>query len=281
MAGHNKWSQIKRKKAATDQKRASQWTKIIREITVAAREGGGDPGGNPRLRLAIDNARAVNMPNDNIDRAIKKGTGDLEGVSYEEVAYEAYGPGGVAIYIDGLTDNLNRTVADIRHVLSKNGGTPGQTGSAAPVRVSAGPSATAREAALPPAPHAAVTMPSTAATRARRRDCRLLTTTVRSPLDFGRAPSAMCRGGEQVQRGATGGQTGAPLPAPLADVLFPSQDPCAPSPPPSFAPLRCWPRFCTRWGVPLPAALPSPCPRPRARRSRPRVAGGPRPPWPR
>lgn len=131
MAGHNKWSQIKRKKAATDQKRASQWTKIIREITVAAREGGGDPGGNPRLRLAIDNARSVNMPNDNIDRAIKKGTGDLEGVSYEEVAYEAYGPGGVAIYIDGLTDNLNRTVADIRHVLSKNGGNLGQTGSVA------------------------------------------------------------------------------------------------------------------------------------------------------
>lgn len=131
MAGHNKWSQIKRKKAATDQKRASQWTKVIREITVAAREGGGDPGGNPRLRLAIDNARSVNMPNDNIDRAIKKGTGDLEGVSYEEVAYEAYGPGGVAIYIDGLTDNLNRTVADIRHVLSKNGGNLGQSGSVA------------------------------------------------------------------------------------------------------------------------------------------------------
>jgi YebC/PmpR family DNA-binding regulatory protein len=131
MAGHSKWSQIKRKKAANDQKRASQWTKLIREITVAARAGGGDPDGNPRLRLAIDTARAANMPNDNIDRAIKKGTGDLEGVDYQEVSYEAYGPGGVAIYIEGLTDNLNRTVADIRHALSKHGGNLGQSGSVA------------------------------------------------------------------------------------------------------------------------------------------------------
>lgn len=131
MAGHSKWKQIKRKKAVTDQKRASQWTKIIREITVAAKLGGGDPDGNPRLRLAIENARSANMPNDNIERAIKKGTGELEGVEYQEVSYEAYGPGGIAIYIDALTDNLNRTVADIRHVLSKNGGNLGQSGSVA------------------------------------------------------------------------------------------------------------------------------------------------------
>ena len=131
MAGHSKWAQIKRKKAVTDQRRAAAWTKIIREITVAARAGGGDPDGNPRLRLAVDNARAANMPNENIDRAIKKGTGELEGVDYQEVAYEAYGPGGVAIYIDALTDNLNRTVADIRHTLGKHGGNLGQTGSVA------------------------------------------------------------------------------------------------------------------------------------------------------
>jgi YebC/PmpR family DNA-binding regulatory protein len=131
MAGHSKWSQIKRKKAVNDQKRASHWTKIIREITVASRAGGGDPDANPRLRLAVDNAKSANMPNDNIERAIKKGTGDLEGVEYQEVAYEAYGPGGVAIYIEALTDNLNRTVADIRHVLSKTGGNLGQTGSVA------------------------------------------------------------------------------------------------------------------------------------------------------
>jgi YebC/PmpR family DNA-binding regulatory protein len=131
MAGHSKWKQIKRKKAVTDQKRASQWTKLIREITVAARMGGGDAEGNPRLRLAIDTARSANMPNENIDRAVKKGTGDLEGVEYQEIAYEAYGPGGVAIYIEALTDNLNRTVADIRHVLSKHGGNLGQSGSVA------------------------------------------------------------------------------------------------------------------------------------------------------
>lgn len=131
MAGHSKWSQIKRKKAVTDQKRASQWTKLIREITVAAKMGGGDPDGNPRLRLAIDSARSANMPNDNIDRAIRKGTGDLEGVEYQETSYEAYGPGGIAIYIDALTDNLNRTVADIRHALSKHGGNLGTSGSVA------------------------------------------------------------------------------------------------------------------------------------------------------
>lgn len=131
MAGHSKWKQIKHKKAITDKKRASNWTKIIREITVAARMGGGDPGGNPRLRLAMDTARGANMPNENIDRAIKKGTGDLEGVEYQEAAYEAYGPGGVAIFIEALTDNVNRTVADIRFALTKNGGNLGQTGSVA------------------------------------------------------------------------------------------------------------------------------------------------------
>jgi YebC/PmpR family DNA-binding regulatory protein len=131
VAGHSKWKQIKHKKALTDNKRAAAWTKIIREITVAAKAGGGDPAGNPRLRLAIDTARAANMPNDNIDRAIKKGTGELEGVSYEEITYEAYGPAGVAIMIDALTDNANRTVADIRKWLSRNGGNLGTTGSVA------------------------------------------------------------------------------------------------------------------------------------------------------
>ncbi len=131
MAGHSKWAQIKRKKAVTDQRRAASWTKLIREITVAAKLGGGDPDGNPRLRLAVDTARGANMPNENIDRAIKKGTGELEGVSYEEITYEAYGPGGVAIMIDTLTDNANRTVADIRLRLSRNGGNLGTTGSVA------------------------------------------------------------------------------------------------------------------------------------------------------
>jgi YebC/PmpR family DNA-binding regulatory protein len=131
MAGHSKWKQIKRKKAITDNKRAANWTKLIREITVAAKAGGGDPGGNPRLRLAIDTAKAANMPNENIDRAIKKGTGELEGVNYEEITYEAYGPAGVAIMIDTLTDNGNRSVADIRKILSRNGGNLGTSGSVA------------------------------------------------------------------------------------------------------------------------------------------------------
>jgi YebC/PmpR family DNA-binding regulatory protein len=131
VAGHSKWKQIKRKKAITDNKRAANWTKLIREITVAAKGGGGDPAGNPRLRLAIDTAKAANMPNDNIDRAIKKGTGELEGVSYEEITYEAYGPAGVAIMIESLTDNGNRTVADIRRWLTRNGGNLGTTGSVA------------------------------------------------------------------------------------------------------------------------------------------------------
>ena len=105
MAGHSKWKQIKRKKAVTDARRASSWTKVIREITVAAKSGGGDPGGNPRLRTAIDAAKAVNMPKDNIERAIKKGTGELEGSVYEELTYEGYGPGGAAIFIEATTDN--------------------------------------------------------------------------------------------------------------------------------------------------------------------------------
>ena len=129
MAGHSKWKQIKRKKAVTDARRASSWTKVIREITVAAKAGGGDPGGNPRLRTAIDAAKAVNMPNDNIDRAIKKGTGELEGSSYEELTYEGYGPGGAAIFIEVTTDNPTRSVAEIRHAFSRNGGNLGATGS--------------------------------------------------------------------------------------------------------------------------------------------------------
>ena len=131
MSGHSKWSTIKRKKAATDAKRGKMFTKLIREITVAARDGGGDPSFNPRLRLALDNAKAGNMPTDNITRAIKKGTGEIEGVIYEEVTYEGYGPGGVALYIEALTDNQKRTVADVRHILTKHGGSLGTTGSVA------------------------------------------------------------------------------------------------------------------------------------------------------
>ncbi len=129
MAGHSKWKQIKRKKAITDAKRGASWTKVIREITVAAKAGGGDPGGNPRLRTAIDAAKAVNMPGDNIERAIKKGTGELEGTVYEEVTYEGYGPGGAAIIIEATTDNSTRTVADIRHAFSRNGGNLGSSNS--------------------------------------------------------------------------------------------------------------------------------------------------------
>ena len=130
MAGHSKWKNIKHAKAATDAKRGAVFTKLIREITVAAK-GGGDPDGNPRLRTAIDAARAQSMPKDNIDRAIKKGTGELEGVEYIDVTYEAYGPGGVALMIQALTDNATRTVADIRAKLSRNGGNLGTTGSVA------------------------------------------------------------------------------------------------------------------------------------------------------
>ncbi len=117
MSGHSKWSTIKRKKGAIDAARGKVFTKIIKEITVAARTGGGDPDANPRLRLAVNNAKSSNMPADNITRAIKKGTGELEGVNYEEITYEGYGPGGVAIMIESVTDNRNRTVAELRHLL--------------------------------------------------------------------------------------------------------------------------------------------------------------------
>lgn len=129
MAGHSKWKQIKRKKAVTDNRRASAWTKLIREITVAAKAGGGDPDGNPRLRLAIDTAKEANMPNVNIDRAVKKGTGELEGEQIVELAYEGYGPAGVALYIEATSDNPTRTVADVRHAMSRNGGTLGASNS--------------------------------------------------------------------------------------------------------------------------------------------------------
>jgi YebC/PmpR family DNA-binding regulatory protein len=131
MAGHSKWKQIKRKKAVTDQRRGAAFTKLIKEITVAARQGGGDPAGNARLRAAIDTARAANMPADNIDRAIKKGTGELEGVHYDEVVYEGYGPGGAAIMMEVTTDNANRTVAEIRHIFGRYGGNLGTTNSVA------------------------------------------------------------------------------------------------------------------------------------------------------
>ncbi|HEX9279033.1 MAG TPA: YebC/PmpR family DNA-binding transcriptional regulator [Gemmatimonadales bacterium] len=131
MAGHSKWKQIKRKKAVADQKRGAAFTKVIREITIAAKQGGGDPAGNPRLRTAIDAAKAENMPQDNIERAIKKGTGELEGVVYQEVTYEGYGPGGAAILIEATTDNPNRTVADIRHVFTRHGGNLGAANSVA------------------------------------------------------------------------------------------------------------------------------------------------------
>lgn len=131
MAGHSKWKQIKHKKAAADAKRGAAFTKLIKEITIAARQGGGDPAGNPRLRSAIDAAKAANMPNDNIDRAVKKGTGELDGVHYEEATYEGFGPGGAAILIQVTTDNLNRAVAEIRHVFSRHGGNMGGPNSVA------------------------------------------------------------------------------------------------------------------------------------------------------
>jgi YebC/PmpR family DNA-binding regulatory protein len=129
MSGHSKWSSIKHKKGALDAKRGKIFTKLIKEITVAARMGGsGDPDANPRLRTAIAAAKAENMPKDNIERAIKKGTGELEGVNYEETVYEGYGPGGAAVLVESLTDNKNRAVADIRHIFAKNGGGLGENG---------------------------------------------------------------------------------------------------------------------------------------------------------
>lgn len=128
MSGHSKWSSIKHKKGITDARRGKIFSKLIKEITVAARMGGGDPAANPRLRTAVQTAKSENMPKDNIERAIKKGTGELEGVSYEESVYEGYGPGGAAVFIESLTDNKNRAVADIRHILSKSGGNLGAAG---------------------------------------------------------------------------------------------------------------------------------------------------------
>jgi YebC/PmpR family DNA-binding regulatory protein len=128
MSGHSKWSTIKRKKGAKDAQRSKQFSKLIKEVTVAARLGGGDPDGNPRLRLALNKARAANMPADNLKRAVQKGTGELEGVQYEEVLYEAFGPGGVALLIETMTDNRNRTVGEVRHILDRHGGHLAQTG---------------------------------------------------------------------------------------------------------------------------------------------------------
>ena len=131
MAGHSKWANIKHRKGAQDARRGKVFTKLIKEITVAAKIGGGDPDGNARLRSAIDKARLANMPRDNVDRAIKKGLGDLDGVSYEEGTFEGYGPGGVAVIVEFMTDNRTRTVADVRHTFSKYGGNLGVSGSVA------------------------------------------------------------------------------------------------------------------------------------------------------
>jgi len=128
MSGHSKWAGIKHKKAKVDAQRGRLFTKVIREITVAARAGGGDPSGNPRLRLAIEKAKAVNMPQDNIQRAIQKGTGELPGVSYDEYLYEGYGPGGVAVLVEAMTDNKNRTTPEIRKIFAKFGGNLGESG---------------------------------------------------------------------------------------------------------------------------------------------------------
>jgi YebC/PmpR family DNA-binding regulatory protein len=132
MSGHSKWHTIKHKKGALDAKRGKLFTKLIKELTIAARTGGsGDPDQNPRLRKAVSDSKAANMPNDTIDRAIKRGTGELEGVNYEEITYEGYGPGGVAVMVNTTTDNRNRTVSELRHLFSKNGGNLGESGSVA------------------------------------------------------------------------------------------------------------------------------------------------------
>lgn len=128
MSGHSKWATIRHKKSAQDAKRGKIFTKLIKELTVAARMGGGDPEGNPRLRAAIAAAKAENMPRDNIDRAVKKGSGDLEGVNYEEINYEGYGPGGIAVLVEVMTDNRNRAASDVRHAFSRNGGNLGEAG---------------------------------------------------------------------------------------------------------------------------------------------------------
>ena len=129
MAGHSKWANIKHKKAAQDAKKGKVFTKIIKELTIVSRDGGSDPDSNPRLRQAVSLAKSANMPNDTIDRAIKKGAGELDGINYEEILYEGYGPGGIAIIMNALTDNRNRTVAEIRHLMNKYGGNLGEAGS--------------------------------------------------------------------------------------------------------------------------------------------------------
>ncbi len=131
MSGHNKWSTIKHKKGAADAKRGKLFSRLIKELTVAAREGGGDPGGNPRLRTALLTAKGANMPKDNIDRAIKRGTGEIDGVSYEEIYYEGYAPGGAAVLVEVLTDNKNRAASEVRHSFNKYGGNLGEPGSVA------------------------------------------------------------------------------------------------------------------------------------------------------
>jgi YebC/PmpR family DNA-binding regulatory protein len=131
MAGHSKWHSIRHKKAVVDAKRGKQFAKLIKEITVAARLGGGDPDANPRLRTAVASAKAMNLPGENIERATKRGTGELEGTHYEEVVYEGYGPGGVAVFVEVMTDNKNRTVAELRHVFTKHGGNLSEPGSVA------------------------------------------------------------------------------------------------------------------------------------------------------
>lgn len=131
MSGHNKWAKIKRKKGANDAKRGRLFTRFIKEISIAARDGGGDPRGNPRLRLAVEKAQAANMPAENIKRAIQRGTGELPGITYEEATYEGYGPGGVALIIESVTDNKNRTVSEIRHILERNNGKFGASNSVA------------------------------------------------------------------------------------------------------------------------------------------------------
>ena len=131
MAGHSKWANIKHKKAANDKKRGKLWSKLIREVTVAAKEGGGDINTNPRLRLAVDKARGANMPNDTVDRAIKRGAGGEDDASFDEIRYEGYGPGGVAVIVDCMTDNRNRTASEVRHAFTKHGGNLGTDGSVA------------------------------------------------------------------------------------------------------------------------------------------------------
>ena len=131
MAGHNKWSKVKRKKGVADARRSKVWARITRDMMIAAREGGGDPDMNPRLAVSVEKAKAQNMPKDNIERAIKRGTGEIAGADFEEMTYEGYGPGGVALFVECLTDNTNRTVADVRHAFSKYGGNLGTSGSVA------------------------------------------------------------------------------------------------------------------------------------------------------